>query len=134
MSERQERRDDATDPESEGGPVKLDRQSAQTGQIIRALREELGDFKRELGIIRAHARNDHRWVLSAIAGVFVLLLTGFFIGYIRVDDKIDRQGEKVDIRIDRVVEQLGTLNGTLTRVDQKLDDLTHPQSPLPRRQ
>jgi hypothetical protein len=144
MAEAAFRPEDTEAPRDGAPSVDLNRHAAQTRELVRALREELGGIRQELSEIKSHARTDHFRVLGALAAGFIVLLTGFAVGYMRVDDKIDRVSEKVEDKFDKLSDRLGGIDGKLStdqgafvRVQTQLDDLIARippvQSPPPHR-
>jgi hypothetical protein len=106
-------------------------QHAQQAALL--LQPILDELHKDIREIRSQGRTDFWAMLSGFVGGF-LILAGMVIGaYFLLKGDIDRVATRLETRLDKQADQLQAISSTLSRVDQKLEDLTKPPSPLPRR-
>jgi hypothetical protein len=104
----------------------------QAQQAALLLQPSLDELRKDLREIRGHGRTEFWFMLTGFVGGFIIL-AGMVIGaYHWISDDLVRTTTRLEIRLDKQADQLQTINSTLSRVDQKLEDLTNPPAPLPR--
>jgi hypothetical protein len=105
----------------------------QAHQAALLLQPSLDELRKDIREIRGHGRTEFWFMLTGFVGGFIIL-AGMVIGAYRwISDDLVRTTTRLEIRLDKQADQLQTINSTLSRVDQKLQDLTKPPTPLPRR-
>ena len=134
MSGASEKNEDGV-PAPRGGPAPATpmpgMQHAQQAALL--LQPILDELHKDIREIRSQGRTDFWAMLSGFVGGF-LILAGMVIGaYFLLKGDIDRVATRLETRLDKQADQLQAISSTLSRVDQKLEDLTKPPSPLPRR-
>lgn len=102
-------------------------------QAALLLQPSLDKIHEDIREIRRQGRTEFWCIIGAFATGFVLL-AGMVIGAYRwISDDLVRATTRLEMQLDKQADQLQTINSTLSRVDQKLEDLTRPPTPLPRR-
>jgi hypothetical protein len=102
-------------------------------QAALLLQPSLDEIHKDIREIRDHGRTEFWRLLAGFAAGFIIL-AGMVIGVYRwISDDLVRTTTRLEMRLEKQADQLQTINGTLSRVDQKLEDLTKPPTPLPRR-
>lgn len=129
----------------DGEAVHVDHPSvALARQAAELLDPQLDELRADVREVRG-SLDKNTWRLLYVFGSGFLALGGLLIGgYFRLSNTIatdlDRAASQLEARLDRQevaqdkeADQIQKINQALARIEQKLDDLTRPPSPLPRR-
>ena len=123
MSDRTTRRDDIGEPQKEGAPADIGQETPQTRALVRALEHALRDFREDLVEVKTRAHTDFFRTLWVFGVGFVLLAGMVIEAYRWAADDLRLASTRLENRIDKVDDRVVTTGNTLTRVDQKLQDL-----------
>jgi hypothetical protein len=103
--------------------------------LVRAVQEavegSVGHLRTEIGKVQTHARSDLKWTLAALAAGFVLLGGMMFEAYHWVDEHITTAAFRLEDKLSKTDDKVGTLGINQARTDQKLQDLLERIPPVP---
>lgn len=76
-----------------------------TQAIVNALEKSIGDLKTDVREVRSTEHTHFIWLITALAGGFLLVCGVLVAGYFRLDDKIDKLTQS-SIRVETKLEDL----------------------------
>lgn len=124
MSGRSNRpKDDSGTPNPSGVPSEIGQDTPQTRALIRALENSLHDFRGDLTEIKTRAHTDFFRMVWVFGAGFVLLGGMIIQAYRWGHDDLIAAVTRLEGRIDKADDRGVTAGNTLSKVDQKLDDL-----------
>ena len=124
-------------PDAVGTPPALTYDAARTGQMVRALEAAvaagLGSLKGDVERLERIGHTNFLRILMAFAAGFLILAGMTIESYRWSREDLAAAQNAIKSSLDKQAAQIDRTKISVARVEQKLDDLTHPLSPLPRR-
>lgn len=125
----------------EGMPPHINPAAAQTGQVVRAVqdavRQGLSDIKADLTKIETRSHTDYHRLLYIFGAGFLALAAMTIEAYRWGHEDLIAASSKVETRIEKTDDRVVSMGNSLSRIDQKLQDLLERippvQTPPPRR-
>jgi hypothetical protein len=125
-------RDDVGEPPREGAPTPLPGvQHAQ--QAAQLLEPVLAELRKDVREVRGHSRGEFILLLTAFGVGFLALAAMTIQGYRWSHEDLVAAASRLESKIDKEADQIGSMNSALVRIEQKFDDLTRPPGALPHR-